>query len=288
MGLRQHHPGLAVELVRMSTRGDRILDAPLARVGGKGLFLKELEEALLAGAVDIAVHSMKDVTIELPAGLHIAAICERDSPFDALVANHHDSLDALPAGARIGTSSLRRQCQLRARLPRCVIEDLRGNVNTRLGRLDRGDFEAIILAAAGLRRLNLEHRITALLPARQCLPAVGQGAVGIECRRDDERINALLAPLDDAATHTCLRAERALNARLQGGCQVPIGAYAELVGDRLRLRALVGRPDGREILRDEPHGPVGTPVALGKQLADRLLARGAGRILKELHDHASP
>ena len=281
--LTLHHPDLTVELVTMSTQGDKILDTPLAKVGGKGLFVKELERSLLDEETDIAVHSMKDVPVELPAGLHLAAICPREDPRDAFVSNHHASLDELPEGARLGTSSLRRQCQLAALRPDLEIVDLRGNVNTRLQKLDNGEYDAIILAAAGLKRLQFENRITAFLATDTSLPAIGQGAVGIECRRDDERVNELLAPLNDPDTATRVAAERAMNQRLQGGCQVPIAGYAELEHGVILLRGLVGRVDGSEIIRGEIAGPPEDAAHLGQVLAEDLLARGADDILAALY-----
>jgi len=278
------HAGLQVEILEMTTRGDRILDTPLAKVGGKGLFVKELERALLDGAADLAVHSMKDVPVELPDGLHLPVILEREDPRDALVSDRYPQLSALPAGARVGTSSLRRQCQLRHQRPDLEILDLRGNVGSRLKKLDDGEFDAIILAAAGLTRLGLTQRITEWLEPSTCLPAIGQGAVGIECRTDDARIAGLIAPLDHAATHTCVTAERALNARLQGGCQVPIAGHAVINGEVLQLRGRVGRPDGTQILHDEISGPETEAAALGTRLAERLLADGAATILQALFE----
>lgn len=280
------HPDLEVTLVPMVTKGDVILDTPLAKVGGKGLFVKELELALLEQRADIAVHSMKDVPVEFPNGLGLVCICERDDPHDALVSNHYDSLDALPQGAIVGTSSLRRQCQLRAARPDLHIKDLRGNVGTRLSKLDNGEYDAIILAAAGLRRLGLEARIRARLSVQQSLPAVGQGAIGIECRLDDARVRALLAPLNHADTADRVVAERAMNNRLQGGCQVPIGSYAELTGDQLYLRALVGAPDGSRLLQAEIRGPRTEAEQLGSALAEQLLDAGAGSILSAVYGHA--
>lgn len=279
------HPELEVTLVPMVTKGDVILDTPLAKVGGKGLFVKELELALLEQRADIAVHSMKDVPVEFPDGLGLVCICERDDPHDALVSNHYDSLDALPQGAIVGTSSLRRQCQLRAARPDLHIKDLRGNVGTRLSKLDNGEYDAIILAAAGLRRLGLEARIRAHLSVQQSLPAVGQGAIGIECRLDDARVRALLAPLNHADTADRVVAERAMNNRLQGGCQVPIGSYAELTGDQLYLRALVGAPDGSRMLQAEIRGPRTEAEQLGSALAEQLLDAGAGSILSAVYGH---
>ncbi len=277
------HPGLRVELVTMTTEGDRLLDHSLAQVGGKGLFVKELEQALLAGRIDLAVHSMKDVTVTLPAGLHIAAVCERADPRDALVSPHCTDLAVLPPGARVGTSSLRRTCQLRARYPQLEVVPLRGNVNTRLKRLDEGRFEAIVLATAGLERLGFADRIAARLDPEVSLPAVGQGAIGVECRRDDVRTNALLAPLDHLPTRLCVSAERAFNAHLEGGCQVPIGAYAEWRDGTLRLRGMVGEPDGSRVLRAELSGPAAQAEALGRRLAETLLAEGARHILDKIY-----
>ncbi len=279
------HPGLVVELVTFTTQGDKILDTPLAKIGGKGLFVKELEVALLEGRADIAVHSMKDVPMEFPEGLGLVAIGEREDPTDAFVSGRHASLDALPAGAVVGTSSLRRQCQLRHRRPDLVIRDLRGNVNTRLAKLDAGDYDALILASAGLKRLGFHERIRTTLPPELSLPAVGQGALGIEARLDDARVAALVAPLNHAATHARVSAERAMNRRLQGGCQVPIAGYATLDGDTLSLRGLVGSVDGSEVLQDAVSGPAAEAEALGIALAERLLAAGAGRILQAVYGH---
>jgi hydroxymethylbilane synthase len=281
--LKAAHPAIEVELVKMVTRGDKILDAPLAKVGGKGLFVKELEQGIFEGAADLAVHSMKDVPAELPEGLHLAAILRREDPRDAFVSLRHASLAGLPSRARIGTSSLRRQCQLKLRLPECETITLRGNVETRLAKLESEGYDAIILAAAGLKRLGLADRITEFLPPETSLPAVGQGAIGIECRRNDARINALLSVLHDEPTALCVSAERAFNAQLNGGCQVPIAGYAELSGDRLRLRGLVGAPDGSHVVRSEIEGLRGEAHALGVALAEDLLARGADRILGELY-----
>ena len=281
--LESLHSDLNVELVTMVTKGDKILDTPLAKIGGKGLFVKELESAMLEGRADIAVHSMKDVPMEFPEGLGLAVICERENPTDAFVSNTYEHLDQLPAGAIVGTSSLRREVQLRERRPDLVIKSLRGNVQTRLGKLDGGDYDAIILASAGLIRLELEDRIRYRIPAEDSLPAGGQGAVGIECRMGDQATLDLLAPLNDEPTAIRVLAERALNRRLEGGCQVPIGCYAELDGDQVWLRGLVGRPDGTKVLRDEIRGPAAEAEALGIQLADRLLAAGADTILAEVY-----
>ncbi|WP_318375156.1 hydroxymethylbilane synthase [Enterobacter sp.] len=282
------HPGLTVELVPMVTRGDVILDTPLAKVGGKGLFVKELELALIENRADLAVHSMKDVPVEFPKGLGLVTICEREDPRDAFVSNHYDSLDALPAGSIVGTSSLRRQCQLAERRPDLEIRSLRGNVGTRLGKLDKGDYDAIILAVAGLKRLDLEDRIRMALPPELSLPAVGQGAVGIECRLDDTRTHALLAPLNHADTALRVKAERAMNTRLEGGCQVPIGSYAELVDGEIWLRALVGAPDGTVMIRGERRGKPEEAEQLGISLAEELLANGAREILTEVYKGEAP
>ena len=281
--LQQLYPQLRVELLPMSTKGDKILDSPLAKVGGKGLFVKELEQAILAGDADIAVHSMKDVPVEFPEGLGLTIICERDDPRDAFVSTGFASIAELPAGSRVGTSSLRRQCQLRAQRPDLQVIDLRGNVNSRLAKLDAGEYDAILLAAAGLRRLGLHERISALLPAELSLPANGQGAVGIECRLDDNALLSLLAPLEHPQTRQRVLAERAMNRALQGGCQVPIGAYAELDGDTLWLRGLVGFPDGSRILRAELRGTASEPEALGQALAEQLLTQGAAELLAEVY-----
>ncbi len=277
------HPDLQVELVPMSTQGDKILDTPLAKVGGKGLFVKELETAMLEGRADIAVHSMKDVPVEFPDGLGLHTICEREDPRDAFVSNHFNQIDELPQGAVVGTSSLRRQCQLRAARPDLVIRDLRGNVNTRLAKLDAGEYDAIILAAAGLKRLEMAHRIAAFIEPEQSLPANGQGAVGIECRLDDHELHALLAPLEHPETRIRVLTERAMNRALQGGCQVPIGAYALVQGEEVWLRGLVGSPDGSHVIRDEIRGPLAEGEALGHTLAQRLLAAGADVILAEVY-----
>lgn len=286
--LEAAHPGLRVSLVPMVSRGDKLLDAPLAKIGGKGLFVKELETALLEGEADIAVHSMKDVPMEFPEGLGLHCICEREDPRDAFVSNRFASLDELPAGSVVGTSSLRRQAQLLARRPDLRIQFLRGNVNTRLAKLDAGEYDAIILAAAGLIRLGFGARIRASLGVDDSLPAGGQGAVGIECRNADADILQLLAPLNHADTAARVTAERALNRRLNGGCQVPIACYAVLEGDRLWLRGLVGQPDGLRLLRAEGRAPLGEAEALGERVADELLAAGAGEILKAVYGEDRP
>ncbi|PLY12443.1 MAG: hydroxymethylbilane synthase [Sedimenticola sp.] len=281
--LRQAHPGLQVELVGMSTQGDKILDTPLAKIGGKGLFVKELEQGMLEGIADIAVHSMKDVPVELPEGLHLAVIMEREDPRDAFVSNTYASLDQLPEGAVVGTSSLRRQCQLADRRPDLKIAPLRGNVNTRLRKLDEGEFDAIILAAAGLIRLGFEKRIQTLIDPEQSLPAIGQGAIGIECRADDPWINDLLKPLHDPNTAICVTAERAMNHRLMGGCQVPIAGYAVLNSGKLFMRGLVGEPDGSKIMRAELTDAAAAAESLGIALAEDLLGQGADRVLARLY-----
>ncbi|MEI2771907.1 MAG: hydroxymethylbilane synthase [Candidatus Competibacter sp.] len=280
--LRRAHPGLHVELVGMVTRGDKILDSPLSKVGGKGLFVKELEQGLLEGRADLAVHSMKDVPVDFPAGLGLTAILAREDPRDAFVSNHFPQPDALPPGARVGTSSLRRQCQLAARYPGWAIRNLRGNVNGRLAKLDAGEYDAIILAAAGLKRLGLAERIACPLEPEFSLPAIGQGAIGVECRLDDARMRELVAALDDPATRIRVAAERAFNARLQGGCQVPIAGYAILEGDRLWLRGLVGEPDGSQIVAGEIRGLAASAATLGTSLAEDLLQRGADAILRRI------
>ncbi len=283
--LEQAHPGLKVSLVPMVSRGDKLLDAPLAKIGGKGLFVKELETALLENEADIAVHSMKDVPMDFPERLGLFCICEREDPCDAFVSNTYDSLDALPPGSVVGTSSLRRQAQLLARRPDLKIHFLRGNVNTRLAKLDAGEYDAIILAAAGLIRLGFEARIRASISVDDSLPAGGQGAVGIECRTADAEIHALLAPLHHAETAARVTAERALNKRLNGGCQVPIACYALREGEQLWLRGLVGQPDGGLLLRAEGRGS--DAEALGVQVAEQLLAQGAEAILKAVYGEAA-
>ncbi|KZY96140.1 hydroxymethylbilane synthase, partial [Oleiphilus sp. HI0072] len=243
------YPGLEVNINGMTTKGDKILDVPLAKIGGKGLFVKELEASMLEGISDIAVHSMKDVPMEFPEGLELAVICERENPFDAFVSNQYDSIDQLPEGAIVGTSSLRRHSQLAASRPDLDIRPLRGNVNTRLAKLDAGEYDAIILAASGLKRLEFNERIKSVISAEQSLPAVGQGALGIECRSKDEDIKKLLAPLIHPESEFCVKAERAMNHRLHGGCQVPIAGYATLESETLTLTGLVASEDGATILK---------------------------------------
>lgn len=284
--LEKHHPGLVVELVPLTSRGDKILDVPLAKVGGKGLFVKELETALLEGDADIAVHSMKDVPMEFPAGLGLAVICPREDARDAFVSHRFASLDELPQGAVVGTSSLRRQCQLLAARPDLQIKFLRGNVQTRLQKLDDGEYDAIILAAAGLIRLELKDRIRAYIEPELSLPAGGQGAVGIECRMDDLAAIELLKPLHHSSTAEQVSAERAMNRHLQGGCQVPIACYALHRNGQLWLRGLVGAPDGSQMLFDEITGPVAEAEQMGIALADRLLAAGADKILAAVYADA--
>ena len=284
--LEQAHPGLLVSLVPMVSRGDKLLDAPLAKIGGKGLFVKELETALLDNQADIAVHSMKDVPMDFPEGLGLFCICEREDPRDAFVSNTFASLDELPAGSVVGTSSLRRQAQLLALRPDLKIHFLRGNVNTRLAKLDAGEYDAIILAAAGLIRLGFGARIRASISVEASLPAGGQGAVGIECRSADAEIHALLAPLHHRETALRVTAERALNKHLNGGCQVPIACYALLEDEQLWLRGLVGQPDGGLLLRAEGRAPVADAEALGVQVAEALLAQGASAILAAVYGEA--
>nr|ELR5041466.1 hydroxymethylbilane synthase [Providencia stuartii]ELR5082709.1 hydroxymethylbilane synthase [Providencia stuartii] len=286
--LEQLHPGLQVELVPMVTKGDIILDTPLAKVGGKGLFVKELELALLEKRADIAVHSMKDVPVEFPEGLGLVTICEREDPRDAFVSNHFANLDALPVGSIVGTSSLRRQCQIRELRPDLIIRDLRGNVGTRLSKLDNSEYDAIILAVAGLKRLGLEDRIRTALTPEQSLPAVGQGAVGIECRLDDQYTRSLLEKLNHQNTSVCVLAERAMNMRLEGGCQVPIGSYAIWQADQIWLRALVGAPDGSQVVRGERLIAPEQATQAGISLAEELLDKGAREILAKVYAGNAP
>ena len=281
--LRECNPGLGVELVAMRTSGDKMLDAPLAKVGGKGLFIKELEHALLDGRADIAVHSMKDVPVELPPELHLPVIMARADPRDALVSTRFGGLDALPSGASVGTSSLRRRCQLAACRPDLRIGNLRGGVDTRLRRLDQGDFDAIVLAVSGLERGGHGARVTEALDVTTMLPAAGQGALGIECRRGDGRVKALIASLACPRATSCVLAERAFNRRLEGGCQVPIAAYATLDGEALDLRGLVASLDGARVLRSQVQGSVESAEALGAEAAAAVLEQGAGEILSEIY-----
>lgn len=284
--LEAAHTEVTVSLVPMVSRGDKLLDAPLAKIGGKGLFVKELETALMENEADIAVHSMKDVPMDFPEGLGLYCICEREDPRDAFVSNQYDDFDALPSGAVVGTSSLRRQAQLLARRPDLKIHFLRGNVNTRLAKLDAGEYDAIILAAAGLIRLGFGERIRASISVEDSLPAGGQGAVGIECRTGDTELHQLLQCLNDAETALRVSAERALNRHLNGGCQVPIACYAVLEGDQLWLRGLVGQPDGSQLLRAEGRAPTAEAEALGVRIAEELLQQGAGKILEDIYGEA--
>jgi hydroxymethylbilane synthase len=280
--LEKIHPELNVILVPMTTKGDQILDSPLSRIGGKGLFIKELEVAILENRADIAVHSMKDVPMDFPPGLGLITICEREDVRDAFVSINYHNLNELPLGATVGSSSLRRQCQLKAIRPDLLLKDLRGNVGTRLRKLDEGEYDAIILAGAGLLRLGLKDRITQFIPVDVSLPAGGQGAIGIEARIDDERVKELLAPLQHTPTAVCVMAERAMNAKLQGGCQVPIASLAVLDGESLHLKGLVGKVDGSSILRSEISGASHLAVELGESVADDMLRQGASAILEAL------
>jgi hydroxymethylbilane synthase len=276
------HPGLEVELLGMTTQGDQILDSPLSRIGGKGLFVKELEVAMAEGRADLAVHSIKDVPMDLPEGFELTAISQREDPRDAFVSNKYPSLEALPSGARVGTSSLRRQAQLRARLPHLDVDTLRGNVNTRLRKLDEGQYDAILLAAAGLKRLGFDSRITAILEPEESLPAVGQGALGIEIRSGNPELAALLAPLNDPATAACVRAERAMSRKLQGGCQAPIGGFAVVRDGKLFLRAFVADLEGIRFYRATAEGPLDAPEQVGLAAAEDLARQGADGLLAEL------
>jgi len=282
--LEKLHNELTVELIPMVTRGDKILDTPLAKIGGKGLFVKELEHAMLEKRADIAVHSMKDVPMEFPEGLGLSVICEREDPRDAFVSNSFQRVEDLPRGAKVGTCSLRRQCQLMAKRPDLTILDLRGNVGTRLSKLDEGQYDAIILASAGLKRLGLHERIVHEIEPDWMLPAGGQGAVGIECRIDDTRILNYLEPLNHQITAYRVKAERAVNHYLQGGCQVPIGVYSTISGDQITIKGLVGKVDGSLIIQHKIEGNVEDAEKLGVKLAEKLLASGAGEILSALSD----
>jgi hydroxymethylbilane synthase len=277
--LRRHHADLVIELVPLSTRGDQVLDRSLAAIGGKGLFLKELEEAMLDGRADLAVHSMKDVPMNLDEPFEISAILRRADPFDAFVSVHYQRFDDLPQGARVGTSSLRRQAQLRARRPDLQLRDLRGNVNTRLRKLDEGEFDAIVLACAGLDRLGMHDRIRQRLTAPDFLPAVAQGAIGVEIVHGRDDVADVLRCLHDADTATCVYAERAMNRRLHGSCQVPIAGYCTLDEDSLHLTGLVGRAEDGHCLRASAYGSARDPAALGHRVAADLMARGAGALL---------
>lgn len=281
--LQELHPDLTVELVKFVTQGDKILDTPLAKIGGKGLFVKELEAALLDGRADLAVHSMKDVPMALPEGLTLAVICEREDPLDAFVSNTFEKFADLPQGARVGTSSLRRKSQILKQRPDLQIIDLRGNVGTRLSKLDDGQYDAIILASAGLKRLGLENRIRHTIEPNVSLPAVGQGALGLECRADDQEVLALIQPLLHIETDVCVRAERAFNTYLEGGCQVPIAGYATLQDGKIHIEGRVGSPDGQTLLRAEMTDEAHNAQQLGENLARNLLEQGAGDLLKALY-----
>ena len=282
--LRALYPQTEVSILGMTTQGDQILDVTLSKIGGKGLFVKELETALEDGRADLAVHSLKDVPMNMPEGFTLAAIGEREDPHDAFVSNQYENLAALPAGSVVGTSSLRRESQLRARFPHLEIEPLRGNVQTRLRKLDEGQYAAIILAAAGLKRLGLGERIRALITSEDSLPAVGQGALGIECRADRADVIALLQPLHHADTAACVLAERAMSRALAGSCQVPLGGFAEALNGTLRMRGFVASPDGKQMVRAESTGDIADPEALGNRIADALIAQGADEILAALND----
>jgi hydroxymethylbilane synthase len=282
--LMDAHAGLNVELVTFTTKGDKILDTPLAKIGGKGLFVKELETAILEGKADIAAHSIKDVPMEFPEGLFLSTILEREEPCDAFVSNTFDSVQNLPEGAIVGTCSLRRKCQLLSKRPDLIIKDLRGNVNSRLEKLDNGDYDAIVLACAGLVRLEMANRIKQRISSSWILPAVGQGAVGLEAREGDIETLELISVLQHEDTTDRITAERALNKRLQGGCQVPIASYAMLDGDTLHLQALVGEPDGSLIIQGDISGHRNDAEQLGEKLADDLLSRGAKEILEKLYN----
>lgn len=281
--LEKAHPGLEIILLPMSTKGDNILDVPLAKIGGKGLFTKELEDRMMDGDADIAVHSMKDVPMELPEGFALGAILERHAPTDAFVSNQYETFDALPQGAVLGTSSLRRKAQLMAIRPDLDVRDLRGNVGTRLGKLDAGEYDAIILATAGLQRLGLDERIRHELTPEVCLPAVTQGTIGIEYFAKDTETLEIIQVLNHKETEIRTTAERAMNHHLEGGCQVPIGVFAELDGDDLKMRGLVGTLDGSEILTASIEGKAAEAQELGVNLAKKLLAQGAKAILDEVY-----
>ena len=274
------HPTLDVEIIGMTTRGDQILDRSLSKVGGKGLFLKELEEALIAKTADIAVHSMKDVTVELPEGLEIPIVCERENPHDAFVSNRYSTIESLPDGAIVGTSSLRRQTQLMHRFPHLEFRSLRGNVNTRLSKLDHGEYDGIILAAAGLIRLNFEKRIAQIMSPSICLPAIGQGIVGVECRVGDLETKRLLSVLNDEHSQHCLKAERSMNRELNGSCQVPIAGHATLNGSTLHLRGSVGDVDNGALLFASAKADISQAEILGKKVASELIAQGAKELIE--------
>ena len=280
--LQEVHSDLTVELVSMTTEGDRFLDAPLIAVGGKGLFIKELETALLEGRADIAVHSMKDVTIDLPDELALPVIMEREDTRDVFISNAFEKIEQLPSNAVLGTSSLRRQSQVKALYPDLELKDLRGNVGTRLGKLDAGEYDGILLAAAGIIRLGMAERVTQFLPQTLLLPAIGQGAIGIECRAGDDAVYELIAPLNDAPTSICVQAERAFSRRLFGGCQLPIAGQATIEGDDVTLNGLIARVDGSDVIQSEAKGSINDIDNLGISLAETLLQRGGDKILEEL------
>ena len=285
--IEELNPSLKVDLMKIKTTGDIIQDVPLAQVGGKGLFVKEIEEAMLRGEIDLAVHSMKDVPTYLPGGLHLGCILKREDPRDAFISNKYESLASLPAGAKVGTSSLRRSCQIKAMRGDLDIISLRGNFDTRIRKMDEGEFDAIILAAAGANRLGLADRVKEFISKETSLPAIAQGAVGIECRQDDEFINNLLTPLKHAESEICVTAERATLKKLEGGCQVPIAAHAQLDGDKLSMKGLVGSVEGDVILRAEKDGLAVDAEAIGIALAEDLLSKGADKILAEFYDSAN-
>ena len=279
--LQTHYPALAIEIIGIRTEADKFLNLSLDQMGGKGAFVKELEQALLNDSADLAVHSMKDVTLDLPLPLALPVIMQREDARDVLISNTYNGLDQLPAGARVGTSSLRRQCQLRALRPDLEILDIRGNVGTRLKKLDAGKYDALILAAAGIKRLGLQDQIKQFLETDVLLPAIGQGALGLETRSDDQALIEMISVLNDAVTQTCVTAERSLNRKLNGGCHAPVAAYAEVLGQELTLRALVGRLDGSELLRAAATGHMTLAETLGATLGQQLLDRGADDILRE-------
>jgi hydroxymethylbilane synthase len=281
--LAEPYPACRIDILALTTQGDRKLEVSLSKIGGKGLFVKELEAALAQGQADIAVHSAKDVPVQLPQGFRLAAIMEREDPRDCLVSSRFDALEALPRGARVGSSSLRREAQLREIYPHLSVIPARGNIDTRLAKLDRGEYDALVLAAAGLKRLGLGERIRSFIEPELSLPAPGQGALAVECLDERTDLADWLSPLDDPATSACVRAERALSCALAGSCQLPLGAYARLEGDRLHLRGLVASPDGRRVLRAEARGPAGFPEELGSQLATTLRSLGADQILCALN-----
>ncbi len=280
--LKNFHADLEIELVPMTTKGDQILNSPLSKVGGKGLFVKELEVAMLEGRADIAVHSMKDVPMEFPEGLQLSAVLERDDPRDAFLSDKYQSLDDMPEGAILGTSSLRRQTIIKSSYPHLTIKMLRGNINTRIAKLEAGDYDAIILAASGLKRMGFDDRITSIIPPEKMLPAVGQGALGIEGRVDDPDVDKLLAPLRDTETTLRLTTERAMNNRLNGGCQIPVAGYSEITGDSIHLRACIGYPDGSQIFYAEQTASTDEAEALGIRVAEELIALGGDKVLESL------